>query len=264
MIYAILPDNTSEFVPTDMIDAARASATTADTAKEPLTQSQISQLTAILTGGGFKRANSKAAAEARFVNVAIENGFSAERAADLLEGPFAFSEGVLRRHVGGDDKKPNPHAASNALIANAIARDPELAAMVRVEPAKADDYPAPAIGKSASRRAAIDLLKNDAFVHSAAEALVAAATAKPVGKRAASLEAAQRGELPAVPDFSAETHRRYRNKLAGIVALAEAGNIEGLKAVVINPISSSPKAMLKYRDLCVIALETKAMQNTGA
>jgi hypothetical protein len=59
------------------------------------------------------------------------------------------------------------------------------------------------------------------------------------------------------PDFSAETHKRFRNKLAHLVDLANAGDVEGLKAVTINPVSSSPKAMARYRDLCVTALEAR-------
>jgi hypothetical protein len=85
-----------------------------------------------------------------------------------------------------------------------------------------------------------------------------AATAKPMGKRAAILAAAQGGTIPAAPDFSAPTHARFRKKLAEVVAMVEAGNIEGLKAFPIKPVSSSPKAIARYRDLAVIALEAKA------
>jgi hypothetical protein len=80
---------------------------------------------------------------------------------------------------------------------------------------------------------------------------------KPVGKRAAILAAAQAGTIPIAPDFSAPTHARFRKKLAEVVAMVEAGNIEGLKAFTINPVSSSPKAIARYRDLAVIALEAK-------
>jgi len=41
------------------------------------------------------------------------------------------------------------------------------------------------------------------------------------------------------------------------VALAEAGDIAGLQAFKINPLSSSPKAMARYRDLCVIAITAR-------
>lgn len=78
-----------------------------------------------------------------------------------------------------------------------------------------------------------------------------------IGKRASIEAAAREGKLPEPPDFSAETHKRFRNKLANLAELAEAGNIDGLKAITINPVSSSPKAMARYRDLCVIALEAR-------
>ena len=77
------------------------------------------------------------------------------------------------------------------------------------------------------------------------------------GKRKAIVEQAQAGALPAAPDFSKPTHARFRAKLARLVALAEAGDVEGLKAVTINPVSTSPKAMARYRDLAVVAIEAR-------
>ena len=68
---------------------------------------------------------------------------------------------------------------------------------------------------------------------------------------------AQAGALPAAPDFSKPTHARFRAKLAKLVALAEAGDVEGLKAIEINPVSTSPKAMVRYRDLAIIAIEAR-------
>ena len=79
-----------------------------------------------------------------------------------------------------------------------------------------------------------------------------------VGKRQAIIDQAQTGALPQAPDFSKPTHARFRAKLAQIVALAEAGDIPALQAFEINPISSSPKAMARYRDLCVIAITARA------
>lgn len=79
----------------------------------------------------------------------------------------------------------------------------------------------------------------------------------PAGKRAEALASAQAGTLPTPPDFSAETHARFRKKLAELTALVDAGDIEALKAFPTNPISSSPKALDKYRNLAVIALEAK-------
>jgi hypothetical protein len=87
-----------------------------------------------------------------------------------------------------------------------------------------------------------------------------AATAPVIGKRQAVLDQAQNGVMPWAPDFSKPTHARFRAKLAQIVALAEAGDIEALRAFEINPVSSSPKAIARYRDLCVIAITAR----TGA
>ena len=84
-----------------------------------------------------------------------------------------------------------------------------------------------------------------------------ALTAPVIGKRKAILDQAQTGALPIAPDFSKPTHARFRAKLAQIVALAETGDIAALQAFEINPVSSSPKAMARYRDLCVIAITAR-------
>ncbi len=75
-----------------------------------------------------------------------------------------------------------------------------------------------------------------------------------IRNRQSILDQAQTGALPLPPDFSKPTHARFRAKLAQIVALAEAGDVAALQAFEINPVSSSPKAMARYRDLCVIAI----------
>jgi len=84
-----------------------------------------------------------------------------------------------------------------------------------------------------------------------------AATAPMIGKRQAILDQAQSGVLPQAPDFSKPTHARFRSKLAQIMVLAEAADIAALQAFEINPVSSSPKAMARYRDLCVIAITAR-------
>ena len=78
-----------------------------------------------------------------------------------------------------------------------------------------------------------------------------------IGKRQAIRDQSHTGALPQAPDFSKPTHARFRAKLAQIVALAEAGDIAALQAFEINPVSSSPKAMARYRDLCVIAITVR-------
>src|SRR5579875_172836 len=85
-----------------------------------------------------------------------------------------------------------------------------------------------------------------------------AAPKRPLGKRAQIEADARAGKLPAPPDFSAETHKRFRNKLASVIELAKAGDLNGLRTFEINPVSSSPKAIKRYRDLCIMALEAQA------
>jgi hypothetical protein len=92
----------------------------------------------------------------------------------------------------------------------------------------------------------------------AAEEEPRAAAAPAIGKRQAIRDQTQSGALPQPPDFSKPTHARFRAKLAQIVALAEAGDIAALQAFEINPVSSSPKAMARYRELCVIAITARA------
>jgi hypothetical protein len=79
-----------------------------------------------------------------------------------------------------------------------------------------------------------------------------------LGARAKIEADAQAGKIPAPPDFSADTHTRFRPKLAELVALVKAKDVKGLKAYPINPISTSPKAMNRYRNLAVVALEAQA------
>ena len=78
-----------------------------------------------------------------------------------------------------------------------------------------------------------------------------------ISKRKAIVDQAQTGALPSAQDFSKPTHARFRAKLAQIVALVEADDIAGLQAFEINPVSSSPKAMVRYRDLCVSAITAR-------
>jgi hypothetical protein len=68
---------------------------------------------------------------------------------------------------------------------------------------------------------------------------------------------ARKGILPEQPDFSAATHARFRGKLAKLIALANAGDLGGLQAIPINPTSTSPKAMARYRDLAITALQAR-------
>jgi hypothetical protein len=79
-----------------------------------------------------------------------------------------------------------------------------------------------------------------------AEAAPAAAPSGPRRRRNMDVEAkARQGELPSPPDFSAPTHARFRAKLAALVELAGKADATGLRAIPINPFSSSPKALAR-------------------
>lgn len=89
----------------------------------------------------------------------------------------------------------------------------------------------------------------------------AAAAPKVSARAAAAAEAAASaaaGIIPAAPDFSKDTHKSWRKRLAAIIAMIEAGDIAGLKADTTEPKSSSRAILCRFRDLAIIALEAKA------
>lgn len=72
-------------------------------------------------------------------------------------------------------------------------------------------------------------------------------------------EKAAAGTLPKQPDFSAPTHARFMPILDQIKEALKSDNpVPALKKIEIDPVSSTPIAMNKYRDLCVTALQAKA------
>jgi hypothetical protein len=72
------------------------------------------------------------------------------------------------------------------------------------------------------------------------------------------LESAHAGVLPTPPDFTADTHKNYRAKLARIVEAIAAGDVAALEAVDIKPVCSSSIPMARFRNLAVIALKARA------
>jgi len=150
-----------------------------------------------------------------------------------------------------------------------LAVDPTQA-LVPVEAAPTDEaYAPPAFLRRAETvKAAVDpepLPSMPMTDLTAGSHLIAAATsaswqADPkTSKRKTIVEQAQTGALPAAPDFSKLSHARFWAKLARLVALAVAGDVEGLKAIAINPVSTSPTAMARYRYLAVVAIEARRL-----
>jgi hypothetical protein len=73
-----------------------------------------------------------------------------------------------------------------------------------------------------------------------------------------SAQAAKQGKLPPEPNFSEETRKSYRPKLANVTALAKAGDVKGLLKLNCPTYDSSVVAVARYRDNCVAALKSKA------
>jgi hypothetical protein len=80
----------------------------------------------------------------------------------------------------------------------------------------------------------------------------------PLGKRAAVQAAAAAGELPPKPTFPTSWPKAYFRRVDEVEALAKAGDVAGLRALVIPTYDSGVKKADTYRNLCVTALEAKA------
>lgn len=219
MIYAITQDGRSVFVPADY------QPTTGISEMTTLSGTEIAKLTAMIVGGGFKRANSKDSAEKRLRAVAAEKGVTD---IDRVLGCQTFEQARSTLAHFINHRTPSVEIGASKAAERMTDAKAKIAKAKAAKPASAPKAPKPA-----------------------------AAAKAPAGKRAAALEAAQRGEIPEAPDFTANTHKPHRAKLATVIGLVEKGDIAGLKAFAINPISSSPKAIAKYRDLAVIALEAR-------
>ena len=192
-----------------------------------LTATEINRLAQRLSEAPLGRSASVAAAAERFQRL-LATKIGPARAADaaktILSAPgFESAEGRLVAEIKGD--------APNMAGDPAPAADP---APVAIAKPKAEPKPESTSAPNAQRR-----------------------------PRNADLEAkARQGELPHPPDFSALTHARFRAKLEGLIALAERGDAEALRAVTINPVSSSPKALARYRDICITAIEARSLRTS--
>ena len=70
--------------------------------------------------------------------------------------------------------------------------------------------------------------------------------------------AAKNGTLPKAPDFSAETHARFRPALAEVAKMAKAKDVAGLKKFKFDGfMGSSARSIMRYRGICIAALQAK-------
>lgn len=163
-------------------------------------------------------------------------------AAELFERLLAAKIGAHRapKAIKSILTAPGFETAQGRLVAEIDACEPEAPA----EPAPPPAAPEP-------------IAEPNSIAEQVAEP--APAPSAPRRRRDADIEAkARQGELPPPPDFSAPTHARFRAKLASLMELAGKADATGLRAIPINPVSSSPKALARYRDLAVLAIEARA------
>lgn len=195
------------------------------------------------------------------------------------EEAAAFSKRLAKAvdKLGDDEWKGLSDDAQNWVndVVDAVAKKTKVPTVPGFPGADEDDEeePAPKSAKKADKKAAAKTESKDKGKTAAKSAKPAKAESakpaaktkakgangaskeRPLGKRAAIEAAAREGKLPAVPDFSADTHKPWRKRLAEVVALVKAKDIKGLKKYEINPYSTSPKAIDRYRNLAVMALE---------
>ena len=103
------------------------------TTSTSLTSLEVSKLTAVMTGGGYKRAASKEAAVARYLKTAEEVGMA--DAATLLGDEYGFD---TAHHVLVERKKGGHAAIPEALADNSLIEDSESAALAERYQAEAE------------------------------------------------------------------------------------------------------------------------------
>lgn len=162
--------------------------------------------------------------------------------------------GAIGVEPEGEEPVPAYDSEEERAMQRAAIVEREIAAEEQAQPAKPDTTVGisdPALGEhpiARENRASWDRPTRHAKA------------AKPGSGRAfwaAAEEAASRGELPPEPDFSAPTHAPYRKKLQRMVVFAQLGDVASLRAVKINPTSTTPKALARWRDLAVRAIEAR-------
>lgn len=87
--------------------------------------------------------------------------------------------------------------------------------------------------------------------------------AKSLGKRAQVEVDAAAGKLPPLPSFGGQDKARYAKQVEELGALTAKKDIKGLNALEIPTYSSCRRAMAKYRDLAVIALQAQAAKKAA-
>ena len=260
VIYAITPDNRAAIVPL-------IKETTAMTKTAPKTATKSAPLTELnaLFGATPKPAKAKAPkmslADREKARLAEHTAGKPADAGTAFVADFdaAVDAAVKSGSYGNDPvkaRKAATIAVEKAATAKLSGSDP--LAPLTVVGTKTATIKADTAAKAAAKAAKIAEVNKIVKGHIKA---IRAEEAKGKAPRAKSPVApVDPTAMPTPPDFTAPTHTRYRAKLAILIALADAGDIAGLQAVEINPNSTSPKALDRYRNRAVAALKARAMK----
>jgi hypothetical protein len=191
----------------------------------------------------------------------IAKKFNAERSAERLTLKTGQTHCIVRADGGWRVTLQAPvPAVAQAAVAALAAERPRTIAERRAKMQDKED--AKASRESRARRLATEAAMAADEAPAAPAASPAKDTAEVPARRNAKLADAQaraaRGELPEPPNFEADTHKPFRAKRETLIRMAERGDAEGLRGFEIKATSTSPKALARYRDLCLIALAAKA------
>ncbi len=186
---------------------------------------------------------------------------------DLGTGAVALGE-LLEDGVNPDPKPALPPVTVVPAQGRAAPKAAKAATTTKPvkEPSKRE---AARMAKIAAADAANKAKANEPKAAKAPKAPRVPGAPKTSSKKAEMLAAAERGEMPTPPDFTADTHKRFRPVLQKLVDAAAAGDLKVLKADTTQPLSSSRVALCRYRDLAITALEAqrkaaKAQQKVAA
>ena len=203
-----------------------------------------------------------AARRARIVNASLSTKTDARATAAAAVEAFAASGGVIKAAKTKTPRAPARVAALESLGDAAVElADPAAiaAAISAARPTRrkvtlsGGKLAAPAIDPA-------DFPANDEPPVKARRAPKADRPATLTIKAQREAKAAA-GDLPTPPTFPEhKTWNTCRNKLAAVVALVDAGDVAALRALTIPTYDTGVKAIARFRDLAVIALEARATQ----
>lgn len=222
---------------------------------EDFTGPQLSFVLSALTGKKVGRINSLASAHARVATAVKAKGLTLARA-------FSIMQDWRERDINHDDFGTLAHVFECAAIADAAEQAPAKPAKPESAARRMERDRKEAVARKKADKAAAKAAA-PAKAPKAGKLTTLAAARAAGGQRAAIQAAAEAGTLPTPPDFSADTHKPYRAKLAKLVELVAGGAVAELEAFEIKLSSTSPKALDRYRNLAVTALKARAAQPQG-